>query len=193
MIVNKLWIFLIVAGIVYSFITHNVYLVNLNILESPKEALNIMMILFPNIVLWSGLLQVAKDNGYLEFISRKMMFITHFLFPEVPKDNQAHYYISANMCSNLLGLGSAAIPMGIKAMNCLQELNSNKRVATCSMITLILINTSSLTLIPTSILVLRNSYDSVFAFKIIPLIMLNTIITTTLAITLDKIVRKVYA
>ncbi len=114
----------------------------------------------PIIVLWSGLLKIAEDSGILVKFSRFLQPILKRLFPTIKKDSLALGYISSNIAANMLGLGSAATPFGLKAMQELQKENNNKSEASEAMITFLVLNTAGVTIIPTTVLALRNMYHS---------------------------------
>ena len=130
---------------------------------------------------------IAKDSGLLNKLSNILYPILKRIFPDIPKNHESLGYISSNIAANILGLGNASTPFGLKAMTSLQELNKDKKTASKSMITLILLNTSGLTLIPTTIISLRNMHKSINSTKVIPLILLVTLITTLSSLILDKI------
>lgn len=138
-------------------------------------------------ILWSGILEIVKDLKLIDLFSRKIYPITKRLFPELPKDHPVHGYIASNIVSNMLGLGSVATPLGIKAMKEMQELNGNKKVASRSMVTLVIINASALTLLPTTLISLREINGSEQSVSVLPLIFVTTIISTMFAIILDRI------
>lgn len=185
--INIIWVLFIILGIIYSLFTGNIKLVNEEIIKSSKESLDIFFNIFPNIVLWLGIMTIAKDSGLLNKISDFLYPLLKRIFPEIPKKHESLGYISSNIAANILGLGNASTPFGLKAMTSLQELNKDKKTVSKSMITLILLNTSGLTLIPTTIISLRNMHKSINSTKVIPLILLVTLITTISALVLDKI------
>ena len=185
--INIIWFSFIILGIIYALFTGNINLVNTEIIKSSKESLDIFLNIFPNIVLWLGIMTIATDSGLLNRISNILYPILKIIFPDVPKNHESLGYISSNITANILGLGNASTPFGLKAMKSLQELNNNKDTASRSMITLILLNTSGLTLIPTTIISLRNMYKSNNPTIVIPIIIIVTISTTIIALILDKL------
>ena len=189
--VSYIWFFLIIIGIVYSLLTGNVTNINESILTNGAEALELMLSIFPVIVLWSGIMKIAEDAGLLVKFAKFLEPILSKLFPSVPKDNPALGYIASNIAANMMGLGSAATPFGLKAMKSLQELNDNKDTASHSMITFLLLNTSGLTLVPTTVISIRMLYKSINPTSIITSTILATLISTISAIILDKIFYKV--
>ena len=185
--INIIWFLFIILGIIYSLFTGNIKLVNEEIIKSSKASLDIFFNIFPNIVLFLGIMTIAKDSGLLNKLSNILYPLLKRIFPDIPKNHESLGYISSNIAANILGLGNASTPFGLKAMTSLQELNKDKKTASKSMITLILLNTSGLTLIPTTIISLRNMHKSINSTKVIPLILLVTLITTLSALILDKI------
>lgn len=111
-------------------------------------------------VFWLGMMRIAEDGGLLAKVAKALGPVVRFLFPDVPPNHPALGYIMSNMSANLLGLGNAATPMGIRAMQELQKLNPDKDTATPAMCTLLAINTSSITLIPTTLIAIRMNFGS---------------------------------
>ena len=165
--------------------------VNEEIITSAKKSLDIFISIFPVIVLWLGIMTIASDSGLLNKISNILYPILGKIFKDIPKNHESLGYISSNIAANILGLGSAATPFGLKAMKSLQELNDNKDTASHSMITFLLLNTSGLTLVPTTVISIRMLYKSINPTSIITSTILATLISTISAIILDKIFYKV--
>ncbi|WP_008825781.1 nucleoside recognition domain-containing protein [Haloplasma contractile] len=188
--VNKIWIFLFIIGITYAIFTGRAATINEAILSSPKASIEMILNLTGLFILWNGLLQVAKDCGLISAFARLIHPVTRFLFPELPKQHEVHGLIASNMAANMLGLGSVATPLGIKAMKEMKKINGDKDHATRSMITLLLINTSSLTLIPTTIVSMRKINGSINPSNVIPMIILATSLSTFFAIVVDRLFAK---
>ena len=189
--INKIWFSFIFVGITYGFISGNISAVNEEIITSAKKSLDIFISIFPVIVLWLGIMTIASDSGLLNKISNILYPILGKIFKDIPKNHESLGYISSNIAANILGLGSAATPFGVKAMKSLQELNDNKDTASHSMITFLLLNTSGLTLVPTTVISIRMLYKSINPTSIITSTILATLISTISAIILDKIFYKV--
>lgn len=189
--INKIWFSFIFVGITYGFISGNISAVNEEIITSAKKSLDIFITIFPVIVLWLGIMTIASDSGLLNKISNILYPILGKIFKDIPKNHESLGYISSNIAANILGLGSAATPFGLKAMKSLQELNDNKDTASHSMITFLLLNTSGLTLVPTTVISIRMLYKSINPTSIITSTILATLISTISAIILDKIFYKV--
>ena len=190
--INKLWIFFILIGISYSFITGNIEIINNEIINSCNTSLKMMMDIFAVMALWLGLMNIAKESGLLQMLSSRLSKILHFLFPEVPKNHESLSFIASNMIANIFGLGSAATPFGLKAMKSLQEINKDKTVASRSMITFLVINTSGLTIIPTTVISLRLMHKSVNPTEIVIATVLATICSTLGGIMMDHILSRWY-
>ncbi len=131
-------------------------------------------------------MKIGEDAGLLSKIAKLLGPVVAFLFPDVPRNHPAMGYILSNMSANLLGLGNAATPMGIKAMQQLQELNPDKQTASPAMCTLLALNTASITLIPTTLIAIRLNYQSANATEIVGTTLIATIIATLAAIMADR-------
>lgn len=158
--VSKIWGFFIIIGILFCLFTNQIEIVNNEILNSCKTALDMTFKIFPIMALWLGIAKIAEASGLLKKLSFKLSKILKFIFPEIPAGHKSLSYISSNIIANMFGLGNAATPFGLKAMQSLQELNNKKDTATRSMITFLVLNTSGVTLIPTTIISLRMMYGS---------------------------------
>lgn len=188
--VSLIWGLLILIGIIYSFTNGNLSLVNDEVLKSSAQSLEMFANMFPVIVLWMGLMQIASDSGLLKKVAHKFSFILKRLFPTIPEGHESLGLIASNIIVNMVGLGSAATPFGLKAMEKLQELNDKKDTATPAMITFLVLNTSGVTLIPTAIISLRAMYGSSDPSEIISTALIATLCSTIAGLTLDFIIRK---
>ena len=133
---------------------------NKQILSSGKVTLDLILQMLPIVCLWLGVANIAKESGLLKKLTLFLEPILHKIFPEIPKGHSALGYISSNIIANMFGLGNAATPFGLKAMEEMQKLNKDKTVASRSMITFLVINTCGITLVPTTIISLRVMHDS---------------------------------
>ncbi|GAF65362.1 nucleoside recognition domain-containing protein [Alkalihalobacillus trypoxylicola] len=185
--INIIWVTLLVIGLVYAAFNGTIPEVNEAIFTGAKEAVTICLGLISILVFWLGLMKIAEVAGLLKNFSKWMQPIFRRLFPEVPADHPAMGYILSNMTANMFGLGNAATPMGIKAMEELKRLNGDRDVASRSMITLLAINTAGLSLIPTTIISIRMTYDSIAPTEIVGATILVTTISTIGAITIDRL------
>ncbi|TWT78445.1 Spore maturation protein A [Posidoniimonas polymericola] len=126
-------------------------------IEAAEVSVTICLNLIGVMILWLGILQVAKDAGMVDALARLLRPLMRWLFPDVPDGHPAQGAMLMNISANMLGLDNAATPFGLKAMKELQELNSEKETATNSMATFLAINTSSVTLVPISVIALRSA------------------------------------
>ena len=188
--VNIIWIILIILGIIYSLFTNNLERLNIAIMDSTKISLDMLLKIFPVLALWMGLTKIAETSGLLKKISNKLSPILTKLFPKIPKNHESLGLIASNIVSNMFGLGSAATPFGLKAMKSLQKLNKKKDTVTKSMITFLTLNTSGLTIVPTTIISLRLMYGSLNPTNIVLACILSTIISTVSGLFMDKILQR---
>ena len=188
--VNKIWGFFIIIGIIFCLFTDNVDVINNEILNSCKTALDMTFKIFPVMALWLGIAKIAEVSGLLKKLSLKLSGILKFIFPEIPKGHQSLSYISSNIIANMFGLGNAATPFGLKAMQSLQELNTKKDTASRSMITFLVLNTSGVTTIPTTIISLRMMYGSVDPTSIVFPCIIITFTSTFIGLIIDRILAR---
>ncbi len=125
--VNIIWGFFIVSGIIYSLFTGKMDIMNTTILDSCKTSLKMIMEVFPVIALWMGIMKIAEDSLLLKKLSKLISPVLKIIFPEIPKEDESLSLIASNVIANIFGLGSAATPFGLKAMEALQRLNKKKK------------------------------------------------------------------
>ena len=190
--VNKIWGFFIVVGIIFCIFTNRVDLLNTEILESSKSALDMAVKIFPVMALWLGIAKIAEESGLLNKLSFKLSKVLKYIFPEIPRGHASLSYISSNIIANMFGLGNAATPFGLKAMQSLQELNKEKDTASRSMITFLVLNTSGVTLISTTIISLRMMYGSSDPTSIILPCIIITFASTIGGLIIDRILSRFY-
>ncbi len=184
--VNKVWSIFIIVGIIYSLLTGKVEVINNEIIECTKTSLDLAVKIFPVMALWLGIMKIAEKSGLLKLLSTKLSPILGKIFPEIPKNHESLSLIASNIIANMAGLGSAATPFGLKAMSSLQELNKNKDVASRSMITFLVLNTSGVTIIPTTIISMRLMYGSVNPTEIVLPCILATSCSTLFGLLFDR-------
>lgn len=188
--ISIIWAILIVLGIGFYFLSGNLQALNNEILTNANKALELMLETMPVIVLWTGIMKIAEDSGLLEKFAKFLEPFLRKLFPSVKKDSLALGYIASNIAANALGLGSAATPAGLKAMNELQKENPKKDEASEAMITFLVLNTAGVTIIPTTILAMRVMYNSQNPSEIILPAVMATALSSISGLTLDYIIRK---
>ena len=187
---NWIWFGLLAVGIVYAIPSGNIA----NVTEAALAAANDTVLLIIEICgilcLWLGMLRIAEASGLVKSFGRLLAPLVSRLFPSVPKDHPAFSSIIMNFAANLLGLGNAATPFGLKAMEQLQSMNPDKDHATPAMITLLVLNTSCVTLMPTMVISLRMAAGSTDPTVIIGATALSSTIGLIFALTMDRIFRR---
>lgn len=190
--VNKIWSFLIITGILICLITNRIDVVNNQILNSTKVSLEMIMQIFPVMALWLGIMNIASKAGLLEKLSNLVSPILKKIFPDIPKNHESLSFITSNIIASMFGLGNAATPFGLKAMKSLQTLNDKKDTASRSMITFLVLNTSGFTLIPTTVISLRLLHKSVNPTSIILLCFIASLISTIGGLVTDSLLARRY-
>lgn len=188
--INKIWGFFIISGILFSLFTGNIEVINKEILECTNVAFDMIIKIFPVLALWLGIMKIAETSGLLKKLSILLTPILSKIFPEIPPKHESLSLIASNVIANMAGLGSAATPFGLKAMDSLQTLNKKKDTATRSMITFLVLNTSGVTIIPTTIISLRMLYGSSAPTKIVIPCLIATACSTIAGLTIDRIIAK---
>jgi spore maturation protein A len=184
--VNYIWVIMTVIGIVFGIVNGTMEEINKAIFMGAKEAVTLCIGLISVLVFWLGMMRIAEESGLLERLSKLFRPIVKHLFPEVPPDHPALGYILSNMIANMFGLGNAATPLGIKAMEELQELNGGKKTASRSMVTFLAINTASVTIIPSTVIAIRINYHSTSPTEIVIPTLIATILSAIAAILIDR-------
>lgn len=187
---NYLWGIMIVIGITVGILRGNIAEVSNATLNSSKEAVSLCVTMLGIMAMWTGLMQVAKKCGLVASFTKALRPVLRYLFPDIPKDHIVNEYIASNMIANVLGLGWAATPMGLMAMKELKKLNHDSSVASCDMCTFLIINISSLQLIPVNIIAYRSQYGSANPAEILGAGIIATIFSTIVGVTFSVIARK---
>lgn len=188
--VNIIWGIFLIIGITYGLISGNIESVNSEILGSAKTALKMIFEILPVLVVWMGLMKIAEDSGLLNKISLILSKPLKFLFPSIPAGNKALGLIASNVAVNMMGLGNAATPFGLKAMDELQKINSKKDTASEAMITFLVLNTGGVTLIPTTVIALRMLHGSNNPTEIIITSIIATLCSCSSGLILDYFIRR---
>jgi len=184
--INYLFSLFFIIGIIYSFLTNNLNISN-EMLVSATKGLELILTMLPLICLWLGIMNIAKKSGLLDKFAKILTPILKVIFPEIPKDSTCFSYIGSNIIMNMLGLGNAATPFGLKAIKKMQELNNKKDTATRSMITFLVLNTASVTIMPTTIISLRIMHGSINPESIIPYIIITSFLSCLVGLFIDRI------
>lgn len=188
---NYLWGLMILIGIAYGAVQGRINEVTNAILDSSKEAVALCITMIGIMSVWVGLMEIAKTSGLIQSATNKIRPFIRFIFPDIPKDHPAGEYITTNIIANILGLGWAATPAGLKAMDALAKLEEERgnpeylnhkknRTASREMCAFLVINISSLQLIPVNIIAYRAQYGSVNPTDIVlPAILATSVSTIT--------------
>ena len=183
--INYIFSTFFIIGILYSFYT-NTNISN-EMLSASSKSIELILTMIPIMCLWLGIMNIAKKSGLLDKLSKLLTPILKFIFPEIPKDSPCFSYISINIIMNMLGVGNAATPFGLKAMKELQNLNQNKDTASRSMITFLITNTAAITIIPTTIISLRILNKSINPMEIVPYIIITSTLSCIIGLILDRL------
>ena len=188
---NILWPILIGISIIYGLLTGNIQKVNNSLFEATNGAVELSISLLGTICLWTGIMNILQKTSIIKNLTKLLKPIINNLFPEIKNNEKLKEEISMNMVANLLGLGNAATPLGIKAMETMQEENPKKDILTNSMAMFILINTASIQIIPTTVIGIRTSLKSISPTNIIFPVWIATICAAFAGITMTKIFIKI--
>ena len=186
---NIVWPIFIIISFSFAIFSGNLESLNNSIFESTKEAVNLSISLLGTLCLWSGIMEIASKTTLTEKLTKFLKPVLGFLFPNL-NNPKIHKEISMNMIANILGLGNAATPLGLKAMDSMQKENKKKDTLSDSMLMFIVINTASIQIIPTTVIAIRNSLGSVNPTSIIFPTWVATIIAAVFGVFVAKILIK---
>lgn len=212
---NYIWAFMIILGVIYAAFTGRMDAVTNAALDSAGEAISLCITMAGVVALWMGLMEIAKEAGLIQKMTRGISPFLDFMFPKIPKKHPAREYIATNLIANILGLGWACTPAGLKAMEELGKLEEERgtpgylrqgaserkladydrhgpteRIASAEMCDFLILNISSLQLIPVNMIAYRSQYGSVNPAAIIAPAILATLVSTVTAIMYCKCRRK---
>ena len=157
---NIIWPVFILISFAYGILNGNVDKINQSIFESASSSVQLCITFFGTICLWNGIMKIAQKTSVIVKLTKILKPLINFLFPECKEQENIKQEISMNMVANILGLGNAATPLGLKVMKSLQKENTKKDTITSTMAMFIVINTASLQLIPTTVIAIRSSLNS---------------------------------
>ena len=187
---NIVWPIFIIISFSFAIFSGNIEKLNSSIFESTTDAINLSISLLGTICLWNGIMQIASSTSVIEKLTKFLKPAIKFLFPELKNNEKIQKEISMNMVANILGLGNAATPLGLKAMKSMQKENKNKNVLSNSMAMFIVLNTASIQIIPTTVIAIRSSLKSGNATGMIVPVWIATICAAIAAIGSAKILMK---
>ena len=182
---NILWVLMIAGGILFASFHGTMGKLTDVFISSSTEAENLCIFMLGVIGVWNGMMEIAVKSGLMKRVSRAMYPFIHWLFPDIPLQHKANEYIAANMAANILGLGWAATPAGLKAMKELKKLE-NTYEASDMMCAFLVLNISSLQLIPINMIAYRSQYGSVNPTAVVLPAILATMISTLAGILFIK-------
>lgn len=189
---NLLWAAMIAIGIIYAAFTGNMTAVSDGVLSSAKEAVSLCITMLGVMALWTGLMEIATKSGLVAKCTKMIAPFMRWLFPGISAESKAMQYMTTNVIANMFGLGWAATPAGLKAMEALREEDrsglAKKGVATDAMCTFLVMNISCLQLIPVNMIAYRSQYGSVNPTGIIVPALIANLINTVVAIAFCKVV-----
>ena len=214
---NYIWAAMILIGIVYAVFTGNIEAVTYAMLDSAGEGISLCITMAGVVAFWMGLMEIAKEAGLIEKMTRGILPFLRFLFPRIPQGHPAMEYIATNVIANVLGLGWACTPAGLKAMEALAQLEAERgngayleedelspeerkvcpeetgcrekvRIASNEMCTFLILNISSLQLLPINIIAYRRQYGSAHPAAIIGPAIVATMVSTAAAVVFCKVV-----
>lgn len=196
---NYLWGGMILLGILYGTATGNLKAVTEAAVESSREAVSLCIVMAGVTALWTGIMRIAENSGLIDQMLKKMNPLMGFLFPSLPSGHPARKHMAVNMIANFLGLGWAATPAGLQAMEALGKLEEERRagkapgparkrgIAGNEMCTFLILNISSLQLIPVNIIAYRTQYGSTDPTAIVGPAILATAVSTGVAVVFCKV------
>lgn len=183
---NYIWGGMILLGIVVAAFTGKLPEITNAALDSAKEAVTISITMLGILSMWTGMMKIGEDAGLIKSLTKKLMPILRWLFPTIPKGHKALEYIASNFIANFLGLGWAAAPPGLKAMEELGTLNKNRATASREMCMFMIVNMSSLQLLNVNLLAYRSRYGSLNPGEIIVPGIFTTLVSTLVSIIFAK-------
>ena len=189
---NTVWVLLIVSSVILSILNGRVGEFTKAIFEGAKSAVEVSLFLLGIVALWLGITKIIEESGLIHRLSRGFRIFVSRLFPHVPRDHPALTSITLNLLANLFGLGNAATPLGIKAMQDLQSFNPDKDTITFEMMLFIVINTASIQLIPFTVIGILADFGAKNPAAVVLPTLLTTILSAAFAVGTLFVFRKVF-
>lgn len=187
---NVLWPIFLIISFVYAIIVGRVDEVNKSIFDSAKSAVELSITFLGTMCLWNGIMKIVQSTSLMENLTKALKPIMKYLFPDLKNNNKAYQEISMNIIANILGLGNAATPLGLKAMKTMQKDNNKKDTLSNSMAMFIVLNTASLQLMPTTVIAIRSSLGSENPSSIIIPVWIATISAVIIGIFVTELLIK---
>lgn len=187
---NKIWPIIILISFIYAFFSGNIDSINSGIFESTKSAVDLSIVLLGTMCLWNGIMQIAYKSNLINHIVKALNPLINVLFPKINRNEKIKKEISMNLVANMLGIGNAATPLGIKTMRSMQEINPQKDTVSDWMMTFIVLNTASIQLVPTTVIAIRSSLNSASPTSIIVPIWVASICSIISALLVTIVLKK---
>lgn len=187
---NTIWPLFIIFSFSFAIFSGNLEQLNSSIFKSTSDAITLSIDLLGTICLWNGIMKIANKTSIIENLTKYFGGLINFLFPELKNNKKIKKEISMNIIANILGLGNAATPLGLKAMQSMQDENPNKDTVTDSMMTFIVLNTASIQIIPTTAIAIRTSMGSANPTAIVFPVWIATVLAAIAGMTMTRILIK---
>lgn len=184
---NIVWPIFIIISFSFAIFSGNLEKLNSSIFESTSDAINLSISLLGTICLWSGIMKIASNTSVIEKLTKILKPVIKLLFPQLKNNNEIQKEVSMNIIANILGLGNAATPLGLKAMKSMQKENKKKDTLTDSMMLFLILNTASIQIIPTTVIAIRNSMGSSNPTAIVFPVWIATIVAAIFGIIATKV------
>lgn len=188
---NFIWPIIIIISYIYAIINGNIDKINNSIYSSTEDVIKLSMTLLGSMCLWCGIIKIIEKTKIMKILSGILRPVLNWLFPDAKNNRKAMDAISINTISNIIGIGNAATSSGLKAMCELQAENKEKNKLTKSMTMLVVLNTASIQILPTTVLAIRSSLGSKNPSAIIVPIWISTIVGTVIGILMTKLMLKI--
>lgn len=185
---SRVWLSIIICCLCIGFFNHTMEANNAVLLEVAQETFDIVLPFMLVTCFWNGILYVAKDSGLLKTLENILHPLLKCILPDIKEDEETLGYVAGNIIANMFGLGSAATPMGLKAIEGMQKHNDKKHIATRSMVTFLVLNTGGVTILPTSIIALRNAYNSNNPNNFVIFAIISTLFSCFIGLLVDRMV-----
>ena len=183
---NRIWIAMIVVSLVWGLLNGNVDQMNEVLVQVGESTLNFVLPLLAVTCFFNGIVEIAKQAGCLAFLERCFHPFLKFLLPDLKDDRETLGYVASNIIINMFGLGSAATPAGLKAIQGMQRHNLKKDTATRSMVTFPVLNTGGVTLFPTTIIAMRSAAHSLNVTNFLPFAIIATLFASFVGLLVDR-------
>lgn len=187
---NFIWPIFIIVSFIYAILNGRVADVNNSVFDSTKSAVDLSISLLGTTCLWTGIMQIASSTNIVKHLSKLLNPIMRKIFPDIKKEEKVHREITMNIIANIMGLGNAATPLGLKAMKSMQTKNKDKNKLSNSMCMFIVLNTASIQLIPTTVIAIRSSLGSNNPTAMMIPVWIATICAATAAVVSAKLLMK---